>query len=158
VSLGTDAATYQSALSTLGQRQLLEPLVLLDGVRGTPSTLSNLRLPALKLDGLFMERDPSPLTPAASPVLQITPPRGMFASGLASPQSPCISSVPYASSGPRLVDPTKASHHRALRVAILTNEYVMTAPASPYASEQVRCSPIAHMILQSRLRPAMSTT
>jgi hypothetical protein len=119
---GSDAAAYQTSMAKLDQRQLLGSLVLLDGMRGVPPALRNLCLPSITLDGLFMERDPTPLTPAASPVLEfsrasaktfpsspvleIPRPRSRnFSCGLASPQSP---TVPIALAGsPRLIDPSK---------------------------------------------------
>jgi hypothetical protein len=104
---------YRTTLDQLDARRLLDPLVLLDGGDGIPSTLLPLRLPSMKIDGLFARHDVQPLTPPQSSpeISPIGSERLSFSSGRTTPQSPAIStlSVPSSSSsnGPRSVDLTK---------------------------------------------------
>jgi hypothetical protein len=117
----SDIGEYYPALAQLDAQQLLDPLVLLEGADGAPSTLRGLRLPSLRIRGLFMHRDPLPLTPQSSPEIgPIGVERMERMSSMGSPLSPvspivsagapsCSSSQSSLWGMPRLIDPSKVS-------------------------------------------------
>jgi hypothetical protein len=115
-----------SALNSLAQERLLSKLVLLSGDSDAPASLATLRLPALRVSGLFA-RTQEPRTPTSpvSPPQRTAPmifhsetctpttPESVASSGysfagLSSPQSPMISMLPPPA-GPRVIDPSKVS-------------------------------------------------
>jgi hypothetical protein len=112
----SDIGEYYATLSQLDVQQLLDPLVLLEGTSGVPSSLRPLRLPSFRINKLFMERDPQPLTPPQSSP-EISPigverlERMSLSDGLPSPHSPAVSTTVSCASSlsgiPRLIDPTK---------------------------------------------------
>lgn len=113
---GSDIGEYYATLSQLDVQQLLDPLVLLEGTSGVPSTLRSLRLPSFRINKLFMERDPQPLTPPQSspdisPIGMERLERMSLSDSLPSPHSPAVSTVALCASSladiPRLIDPTQ---------------------------------------------------